>query len=167
MNISTDNLKRKNPPKTLVKKNKEKKNNFFTKMEIKTSRNLDDINERSFNISNMPFITYTNKSKKVKNQNLRRKVIENILLDNFPNLNTFEKSTTYTNNLKSINKSKKMNNSFNNNQDKSSRLKIKTKKRVNFKKNFATIIKVESYKKYNVNNYINNIECINCSCIIY
>ena len=167
MKISTDNLKWKNPQIILVKKDKDKKNNIFTKIKMKTSRNLNDINDRSFNISNMPFITYTNRGIMVKNQNLRHKAIPNILLDNYPNLNSFEKSTTYTNNLKPINKSKIMNNSFINNRDRSSRFKIKTKKRVNFKKNFATIIKVESYKKYNVNNYFNNIECINCSCLIY
>ena len=172
MKIKPNNYKRQNNSITLVKKNNSI-NNFFAKMDLRTSKNLADINKESFDISNTPFtpftsiISYTDRSKIVKSKNLKQKVIANIILNNDPNGNSSEKATTYTNNLKSINMSKKLNNSCNKNQDKNSKLKSKIKKKVNFKENFVTIIKVESYKQYNVNKYLNNINCINCSCIIY
>ena len=154
----------------LNKKSKDKKNNTFTKMEIKASKNLADLNEESFNISNMPLMTYSHKKTKLlsKSKNNKKKAISQILLNNEENVNSFEKTTTFSNNnLKAIIKSNNLNNSANKNKSKSLRLKVKSKKRVNFKQNFATIIKVESYKKYNVNNYYNRIDCVNCSCIIY
>ena len=102
-----------------------------------------------------------------KSKNIKQKFIANILLNNDPNGNSSEKTTTHTNKLNSINFSKRLNNSCNKNQDKSSKLKLTAKKKVNFKKNFVTIIKVESYKQYNINKYFNNFNCINCSCLIY
>ena len=172
MKIKTNNLKSQNNSLTLIKNNNSINNNFSS-MKLRTSKNLADINEGSFDISNTPFtpftsiISYTNRSKMTKSKNLRQKIIANIILNNDPNGNSSEKSTAYTNNLKSIHGTKKLNNSCNKNQDKNSKLKLKGKKKVNFKKNFVTIIQVESYKQYNVNKYFNNINCINCSCIIY
>ena len=170
MKINTNNSKEKITSIILNKKSKDKKNNTFTKMEIKASKNLADLNEESFNISNMPLMTYSYKKTKLlsKSKNNQKKAISQILLNNEENVNSFEKTTTFSNNnLKAIIKSNNLNNSANKNKSKSLRLKVKSKKRVNFKQNFATIIKVESYKKYNVNNYYNRIDCVNCSCIIY
>ena len=170
MKINTNNSKEKITSIILNKKSKDKKNNTFTKMEIKASKNLADLNEESFNISNMPLMTYSYKKTKLlsKSKNNKKKAISQILLNNEENVNSFEKTTTFSNNnLKAIIKSNNLNNSANKNKTKSLRLKVKSKKRVNFKQNFATIIKVESYKKYNVNNYYNRIDCVNCSCIIY
>ena len=170
MKINTNNSKEKITSIILNKKSKDKKNNTFTKMEIKASKNLADLNEESFNISNMPLMTYSYKKTKLlsKSKNNQKKAISQILLNNEENVNSFEKTTTFSNNnLKAIIKSNNLNNSANKNKSKSLRLKVKSKKRVNFRQNFATIIKVESYKKYNVNNYYNRIDCVNCSCIIY
>ena len=170
MKINTNNSKEKITSIILNKKSKDKKNNTFTKMEIKASKNLADLNEESFNISNMPLMTYSHKKTKLlsKSKNNQKKAISQILLNNEENVNSFEKTTTFSNNnLKAIIKSNNLNNSANKNKSKSLRLKVKSKKRVNFRQNFATIIKVESYKKYNVNNYYNRIDCVNCSCIIY
>ena len=170
MKINTNNSKEKITSIILNKKSKDKKNNTFTKMEIKASKNLADLNEESFNISNMPLMTYSYKKTKLlsKSKNNKKKAISQILLNNEENVNSFEKTTKFSNNnLKAIIKSNNLNNSANKNKSKSLRLKVKSKKRVNFKQNFATIIKVESYKKYNVNNYYNRIDCVNCSCIIY
>ena len=172
MKINTNNSKRNNKSITLIKKNNTINNNIFAKMEMRTSKNLADINEGSFDISNTlftpftSFISYTNRSKMVKSKNLRKKLISNIILNNDQNANSSEKATNNTSHFKSINISKRLNNSCNKNLDKSSRAKLKAKKNVNFKKNFVTIIQVESYKEYNVNKYLNNINCINCSCII-
>ena len=170
MKINTNNSKEKITSIILNKKSKDKKNNTFTKMEIKASKNLAELNEDSFNISNMPLMTYSYKKTKLlsKSKNNKKKAISQILLKNEENVDSFEKTTTFSNNnLKAIIKSNNLNNSANKNKSKSLRLKVKSKKRVNFKQNFATIIKVESYKKYNVNNYYNRIDCVNCSCIIY
>ena len=170
MKININNSKEKITSIILNKKSKDKKNNTFTKMEIKASKNLADLNEESFNISNMPLMTYSYKKTKLlsKSKNNKKKAISQILLNNEENVNSLEKTTTFSNNnLKAIIKSNNLNNSANKNKSKSLRLKVKSKKRVNFKQNFATIIKVESYKKYNMNNYYNRIDGVNCSCIIY
>ena len=172
MKINSNNSKRNNNSITLVKKNNTL-NNIFARMDLRTSKNLADINEGSFDISNTPytpftsFISYSNWSKMAKSKNIKQKFIANILLNNDPNGNSSEKTTTHTNKLNSINLSKRLNNSCNKNQDKSLKLKLTAKKKVNFKKNFVTIIKVESYKQYNINKYFNNFNCINCSCLIY
>ena len=42
------------------------------------------------------------------------------------------------------------------------------KKKVNFKRKFVTIINIESYKKYNLeNNCLNDKAHANCTCLIY
>ena len=107
---------------------------------MRTSKNLADINEGSFDISNTlftpftSFISYTNRSKIVKNKNLRQKFISNIILNNDQNANSSEKATNNTSHFKSINISKRLNNSCNKNLDKSSRPKLKAKKRLILKK---------------------------------
>ena len=76
--------------------------------------------------------------------------------------------TSYTSqNIKSI-KSKNLGKFSNNISNISSVQRTKAKKRVKFKSNFSTIIEVESYKKYNFNNYLNTkSNCVNCSCDIF
>ena len=139
MKINTNNSKRNNNSITLIKKNNTI-NNIFTKMEMRTSKNLADINEGSFDISNTlftpftSFISYTNRSKMVKSKNLRKKLISNIILNNDLNANSSEKATNNTSHFKSINISKRLNNSCNKNLDKSSRPKLKAKKRLILKK---------------------------------
>ena len=136
MKINTNNSKRNNKSITLIKKNNTINNNIFAKMEMRTSKNLADINEGSFDISNTlftpftSFISYTNRSKMVKSKNLRKKLISNIILNNDPNANSSEKATNNTSHFKSINISKRLNNSCNKNLDKSSRAKLKAKKRL-------------------------------------
>ena len=65
MKINTNNSKEKITSIILNKKSKDKKNNTFTKMEIKASKNLAELNEDSFNISNMPLMTYSLKKTKL------------------------------------------------------------------------------------------------------
>ena len=140
MKINTNNSKRNNNSITLIKKNNTINNNIFAKMEMRTSKNLADINEGSFDISNTlftpftSFISYTNRSKMVKSKNLRKKLISSIILNNSPNANSSEKATNNTSHFKSINISKRLNNSCNKNLDKSSRAKLKAKKRLILKK---------------------------------
>ena len=43
----------------------------------------------------------------------------------------------------------------------------KPKKRVKFKSNFIKVIEVQSFKKYYSNKYLNDDNCINCTCIIF
>ena len=112
MKINTNNSKRNNKSITLIKKNNTINNNIFAKMEMRTSKNLADINEGSFDISNTlftpftSFISYTNRSKIVKSKNLRKKLISNIILNNDQNANSSEKATNNTSHFKSFNLSK-------------------------------------------------------------
>ena len=38
------------------------KPSFFKKLDMKTSKNLEDINDSDFNISNSPYVTYVNRN---------------------------------------------------------------------------------------------------------
>ena len=157
---------------TIIIKNKEKERikNLFTRKEMKLSHNLDDINDKSFNISNSSYISYSSRSKLCDVNNLKAKSFSNILMNNDENIYSYENATTYsTHNLKSK-KSKSVNKSSNSASKEISHnninSKFKTIKKVNFKQNFVSIIEIESYKKYNVNNYLNT-NCVNCSCYIF
>ena len=118
---------------------------------MKTSKNLADISSNnSFNISNTPYITY---SQRINISNIKN-----------PNKNTKALNYTY-HNLKK-NKSANLNKSSLN-ASKSIKIQVKSNKKVNFKKDFTTIIEVESLKRYNVNNYLhNNNNYINYSCLL-
>ena len=171
MKINADNNNFSNGKVLILsnKKKKEKKNALFKNGEIKTSKSLADINEENFNISNSPYITYTNGSTKLSNiKSLKGKSLSNILLNNDGDDRSYEKVTSYTSqNIKSI-KSKNLGKFSNNISNISSVQRTKAKKRVKFKSNFSTIIEVESYKKYNFNNYLNTkSNCVNCSCDIF
>ena len=58
MKINSNNSKRNNNSITLVKKNNTL-NNIFARMDLRTSKNLADINEGSFDISNTPYTPFT------------------------------------------------------------------------------------------------------------
>ena len=136
---------------------------------MKTSKNLADISSNnSFNISNTPYITYSQRINisNIKNPNKNTKALKNIILNNDENASSYENTTNYTyHNLKK-NKSANLNKSSLN-ASKSIKIQVKSNKKVNFKKDFTTIIEVESFKRYNVNNYLrNNNNCINCSCLL-
>ena len=148
---------------------KEIKNSIFKNAEKKISKNLADINESSFNISNSPYIIYTNGSSKISNnKSFNGKNISNIILNNDENEASYEKVTSYTTqNIKHI-KPKDLGKLSNEVSNISLVQPIKTKKKVKFKPNFSTIIEIESYKKYNLNNYlITKSNCVNCSCKIF
>ena len=68
---------------------------LFHKLDMKTSKNLEDINDSDFNISNSPYVTYINRNKspKIKNQ----KQLNNILLNNGIYEGLSENQTSYTN----------------------------------------------------------------------
>jgi len=151
------------------KKKYGKKNQFFKNEDKITSKNLADINNIDFNISNSRYMTYTNDNSKISNnRNIKGKSIPNILSNNDENDGSDEKVTSYTSqNLKNI-KSRNLGKLSNEVTNISSVKRIKTKKRVKFKPNFSTIIEIESYKKYYANNYMDNkSNCVNCSCKIF
>ena len=150
------------------KKRNEKKNALLKIGDIKSSKSLADINENSFNISNSPYITYKNGSGKLSNnKSIKGKSLSNILLNN-DDERSYEKITSYTSqNIKS-NRSKNLGKFLNNISNISSVQRTKAKKRVKFQPNFSTVIEIESYKKYNVNNYLNTkTNCVNCSCQVF
>ena len=145
---------------------------LFQKLDMKTSKNLEDINDNDFNISNSPYVTYINRNKspKIKNQ----KQLNNILLNNGIYEGLSENQTSYTNpsnpaSSKTISlKPKKIETRISQtNQIKNSSKNDKPKKSVKFNSNFVTIIQVKSYKKYNINKYYNNNNSLNCSCSIF
>ena len=59
-------------------------------------------------------------------------------------------------------KSNKLFNRFNFNKRKKFR-----KKKVKFKRKFVEVIEVENYKKYNLNDYLNDSANSKCSCLVY
>ena len=145
---------------------------LFHKLDMKTSKNLEDINDSDFNISNSPYVTYINRNKspKIKTQ----KQLNNILLNNGIYEGLSENQTSYTNpsnpaSSKTISrKPKKIETRISQtNQIKNSSKNDKPKKSVKFNSNFVTIIQVKSYKKYNINKYYNNNNSLNCSCSIF
>ena len=144
-----------------------KNNSVFKKMQMKLSKNLEDINNNTFNISNTSNIIYNNRDMIQKITNRKGKSINNILLNNEINEEMSDHATTYTNHNSHSPKSKTNNPILSKNEDnKNTFNNSKPKKKVKFNKNFATIIQVQSYKKYNVNKYLNNNN-INCSCVIF
>ena len=139
---------------------------------MKTSKNLEDINDSDFNISNSPYVTYINRNKspKIKTQ----KQLNNILLNNGIYEGLSENQTSYTNpsnpaSSKTISrKPKKIETRISQtNQIKNLSKNDKPKKSVKFNSDFVTIIQVKSYKKYNINKYYNNNNSLNCSCSIF
>ena len=62
---------------------------LFQKLDMKTSKNLEDINDNDFNISNSPYVTYINRNKspKIKNQKQLNNIYEGLS----------ENQTSYTN----------------------------------------------------------------------
>ena len=145
---------------------------LFQKLDMKTSKNLEDINDNDFNISNSPYVTYINRNKspKIKTQ----KQLNNILLNNGIYEGLSENQTSYTNpsnpaSSKTISrKPKKIETRISQtNQIKNLSKNDKPKKSVKFNSNFVTIIQVKSYKKYNINKYYNNNNSLNCSCSIF
>ena len=144
------------------RKKKENNINFKFKLNLRTSKNLEDISKEEFDISNSLNSITINKNKTLNTKPIKGKKISNILLNNFENENQFEKATTYTNhNLRS--KSSSNINIYS--SKKSIVRKHKTNKKVKFKPVFATIIEIESFKKYNAKIYYNT-KCTNCSCLI-
>ena len=153
-----------------VNKNKRPmKNNIFTKKGMKTSKDIADINENDFNISNFsPYIAYftSNNSSNVK-KIIKEKAFSNIVLNNEESERSYENVTSYTNQNMNTIKSKNLGKLNNNISNISSVQRTKAKKRVKFKPNFINVIEIESFKKYNLNEYFNNrTNCINCSCHI-
>ena len=156
--------------------NFEKENSFnlylLKNYHMKTSKNLLDINEDSFDISNSPFFTYNKKKKSSIIANKKGKSISNIILNNEINESIRENNTTFTN--QSLHQPKSL---FSKKMSKDTEnikafQNTKPKKRVKFNDNFATIIEIQSYKKYNLNNYLNfnkdNNNCsLKCSCKIF
>ena len=166
-NVNKNSFKDEKLNNNLTKKKDDKKN-IFKKIEMKTSKNLADISKNSFNISNTPYITYSQRINisNIKNPNKNTKTLKNIILNNDENGSSYENATNYTyHNLKK-NKSSNLNKSSLNASN-NIKIQVKSNKKVNFKKDFTTIIEVESFKRYNVNNYLrNNNNCINCSCLL-
>ena len=151
--------------KVLSNYNKKKKenNNCKFKLNLRTSKNLEDISKEEFDISNSLNSITINKNKTLNTKTIKGKKISNILLNNFENENQFESATTYTNhNLRS-----KSGNNINIYSPKKDIFrKHKTNKKVKFKPDFATIIEIESFKTYNAKIYYNT-NCTNCSCLIF
>ena len=150
-----------------------KKDIVYARIIKKTSNNLNDLNDNnddSFIISNSPYITYVNTNKSSLIKNLRGKSMSNINISNDMNEGIYESLTAHTTNsnqnpipnkINKITKKSKLNINKNKNPLENS----KPKKSVKFATNFATIIEIPSYKKYNVNKYYNNTS-LNCSCLI-
>ena len=151
-----------------------KKDFFYTKIIKKKTDNLDDLNDNNdddFIVPNSPYITYidTNKTSLIKN--LRGKSMSNIIINNDINEGISENLTAPTTisnqnpnpyKIKIISKKSK----FNDIKNKSPLQNSKPKKSVKFATNFATIIEIPSYKKYNMNKYYNKTS-LNCSCLIF
>ena len=149
-------------------KNKRLKSNLFFEQEgMKKSSDLLELNGNNFNISNAPYNSYTAFHKSPNIKNLKGKAISNIVLNNDESERSYENITSYTNqNLKQI-KSNNHDKTGNNASSISNIPKPKTKKRVKVNPNFTNIIEIESYKKYNINDYLyNKTNCVNCSCEI-
>ena len=143
------------------RKKKENNINFKFKLNLRTSKNLEDISKEEFDISNSLNSITINKNKTLNTKPIKVKKISNILLNNFENENQFEKATTYTNhNLRS-----KSSSNINIYSSKKSIVRKHKTKKVKFKPVFATIIEIESFKKYNAKIYYNT-KCTNCSCLI-
>ena len=157
---------------SIITKNKEKemKKILFARKELKLSNNLEDLNDKSFNISHFTYVSYSSRSKLSEVKNMKAMSFSNILMNGDENLCSFENATTYSIHNSKSKKSKSTNKSSNNVSKEISQNNINSKfkatKKVNFKQNFVDIIEIESYKKYNVNNYL-KANCVNCSCYIF
>ena len=148
------------------------KPSFFKKLDMKTSKNLEDINDSDFNISNSPYVTYVNRN--ISPNIKKKKQFNNILLNNGICEGLSENQTLYTNQSnyssgKTISQRPKKGavQISKSSQFKNSSKNEKPKKSVKFNSNFVTIIQVQSYKKYNINKYYNNNNSLNCSCSIF
>ena len=138
-----------------------------TNIILNEGNNMDDINKDNFNISNSPYINNLKRNNSIIINNFKEKSVNNIKLNNDIQEKFSEKVTLHTtqsnhglNSLKEkINQKKLI--SSNNYRNK------KNKKRVKFKQNFVKIIEVKSFKKFYSNKYLNNDNCINCTCFIF
>ena len=138
---------------------------ILSSIRTKDIKNIDDINKNNFNISNSPYITYV-QQEPVIIKNINGKSVNNIILNNDIYEKFSEKITSPTTQsnhgltaLKEKINQKKLKESSNKNR--------KPKKRVKFKSNFIKVIEVQSFKKYYSNKYLNDDNCINCTCIIF
>ena len=153
INTSNDNLTNEN---SILK----------TNIILKKDNNLDDFSEDNFNISNSSYINNMKRNNSIIINNLKEKSVNNIILNNIQEKFS-EKVTLHTtqsnhglNSLKEKITQKKLKSS-NNYRNK------KPKKKVKFKQNFVKIIEVKSFKKFYSNKYLNNDNCINCTCFIF
>ena len=154
INTSNDNLTNEN---SILK----------TNIILKKDNNLDDFSEDNFNISNSSYINNMKRNNSIIINNLNEKSVNNIILNNDIQEKFSEKVTLHTtqsnhglNSLKEKITQKKLKSS-NNYRNK------KPKKKVKFKQNFVKIIEVKSFKKFYSNKYLNNDNCINCTCFIF
>ena len=152
---------------TLDKNNLKKRNSIsdysFTKHKMKTSKNIMDINEDNLNISNASLTSHTKKKKSSIISLKKGKTIKQMLFNEEINDNATSFGSHNLNNNKS-----KINLKISKEEDKKINKNIKHKKKVKFKDNFINVIEIESYKKYNVNNYFNNNNnSLKCSCDIF
>ena len=141
----------------------------FKKYEMKTSKNLMDLNEDTFNISNSPYFIHSKKKKSSIITNKKGKALSNIILNNEANENIFDNITTIPKNNLNLHNSLKDTKLSKDIETKKTFEKINPKKRVKFMDNFATVIEIQSYKKFNVPIYLNsNNNCsLKCSCEIF
>ena len=167
MKINTDN-------NNFLKKNLSNYDSFKT-YEMKTSKNLMDLNEDTFNISNSPYYIYSKKKKSSIITKKEGKTPSNIILNNEANEGIFDNITTIPKNNLNLHNSLKDTKISKDIEIKKTFEKINPKKRVKFKEDFVTVIEIQSYKKFNVpiylnnnNNNNNNNNCsLKCSCEIF
>ena len=150
-NLSTENLKTPS---------------LFKKLEMRTSKNLNDINADIFNLSKFHYPNYTIKNTVSPIKNKKGNSLSDIILNDENNKGISDNVTTNTNQNLNSPKSKSNPKVSKNIEKINSFQESKSKKKVKFKKDFATIIQIQSYKKYNINKYCNN-NSINCSCAIF
>ena len=130
------------------------------------NENLNVINKDNFNTSDSSNINNKQKDNSMTNNNIKEKPMKNIILPNDIQEKFSEKVTFHTSpsNQGQISLKEKINQK----KVKSSNIRNKKpKKKVKFKTNFVKIIEVKSFKKFNANRYLNNSNCINCSCNIF
>ena len=167
INLDSNNLNEEKLSINLSKNKRGKSNIFLTNGGMRTSKDISDINENGINISNARYITYSASNEASINKRIKGKAITNITLNNEECEHSYENVTSYTNqNLKPI-KQKNLGQLSNNVSNIYSIQNIKNKKKVKFNTNFIDVIEIESYKRYNINNYLSNrTNCVNCSCQI-
>ena len=140
------------------------------KYEMKTSKNLMDLNEDTFNISNSPYFNYSKKKKSSFLTNKKGKALSNIILNNEVSEEISENITTIPKKNLNLHNSLKDTKISKDIEIKKTFEKINPKKRVKFMDNFATVIEIQSYKKFNVPIYLNNSDnncSLKCSCKIF